>query len=156
MGFFRRLGKHQREGAAGAPGEPEVRRTLGDASTQPVGAAHPAAEAQVPAVWQVGDTILGLYRVKQVFTTGGMGLVYRAHHQGWGVDLAVKSPRPEIFAQAGGKESFIREAETWVNLGLHPHIVSCYYVRTLGEIPCVFAEYVEGGSLAHWIRSRRL
>jgi hypothetical protein len=26
-----------------------------------------------------------------------------------------------------------------VNLGLHPHSVSCYYVRTLGGVPRVFA-----------------
>ncbi len=31
-------------------------------------------------------------------------------------------------------------------MSLHPHTVSCYYVRTLGGIPRVFAEYVEGGS----------
>src|SRR6185503_4715365 len=43
-----------------------------------------------------------------------------------------------------------------VNLGLHPHTVSCYYVRQLGGIPRVFAEYVEGGSLADWIESRKL
>ena len=53
-----------------------------------------------------------------------MGLVHRVHHRGWKVDLAVKSPRPEIFVRAGGKEDFVREAETWANLDLHPHIVS--------------------------------
>ena len=35
-------------------------------------------------------------------------------------------------------------------------MVSCYYVRTLGGIPRVFAEYVEGGSLADWISSGKL
>jgi serine/threonine protein kinase len=43
-----------------------------------------------------------------------------------------------------------------VPLGLHPHIVSCYYVRTLGGIPRIFAEYVEGGSLADWIQQLKL
>src|SRR5204863_3896399 len=47
-------------------------------------------------------------------------------------------------------------AETWVKLGLHPHTVTCYYVRRLGGIPWVFAEYVAGGSLHEWIRTRRL
>ena len=112
-----------------------------------------AAEAQVSAEWQVGQTILDLYEVTGLLGEGGMGRVYKVHHKGWNTDLAVKNPRPEIFAQAGGKENFIREAETWVNLGLHPHTVSCYYVRTLGGITRVFAEYVEGGSLADWIRT---
>ncbi len=43
-----------------------------------------------------------------------------------------------------------------MKLGLHPHLVTCHYVRRLGGIPRVFAEYVSGGSLAEWIRSRKL
>jgi WD40 repeat protein/serine/threonine protein kinase len=115
-----------------------------------------AAEATVAAEWNEGDVILDLYEVTGLLGEGGMGKVYKVHHRGWNVDLAVKSPRPEIFAAAGGQENFVREAETWVNLGLHPHIVSCYYVRTLGGIPRVLAEYVEGGSLSEWIRSGKL
>ncbi|WP_052567882.1 protein kinase domain-containing protein [Ktedonobacter racemifer] len=114
------------------------------------------ADVAIPAVWQVGDIILDHYEVTGTLGEGGMGTVYKVHHRGWKTDLAVKSPKPEIFARAGGKENFIREAETWVNLGLHPYTVSCYYVRTLGGIPRVFAEYVAGGSLADWIRTRRL
>ncbi len=94
----------------------------------------------VPPVWRIGDVILDRYEVQQIFTSGGMGLVYRADHRGWGMALAVKSPRPEFLQTAGQIESFEREAETWVNLGLHPHIVSCYYVRRLGGIPRIFAE----------------
>jgi len=85
-----------------------------------------------------------------------MGLVYRVYHRGWNTHLAVKSPRQEHFQTEPQKENFIRECETWINLGLHPHIVSCYYVRKLGGIPRVFAEYVQGGSLKEWIDSRRL
>jgi WD40 repeat protein/serine/threonine protein kinase len=113
-------------------------------------------EAQVSTDWQVGDVILDLYEVKEIITSGGMGLVYRVHHRGWNLDLAVKSPRPEIIASEKGKQDFIREAKTWVNLGLHPHIASCYYVRTLGGGPRIFAEYCEGGSLEDWIQSGRL
>ena len=122
----------------------------------PDGAAQQAAEAAVPLEWNVGDVILDLYEVKDVFTGGGMGLVYRVHHRGWKIDLAVKSPRREMLAQAGGAENFGVEAETWVGLGLHPHTVSCYYVRDLGGIPRVFAEFVEGGSLKDWIEEGRL
>ena len=110
----------------------------------------------VPPVWRVGDVILDRYEVKQVFTGGGMGLVYRVHHRDWAMDLAVKSPRPEFFQTQQHIENFEREAETWVNLGLHPHTVSCYYVRRLGGIPRIFTEFVDGGSLADWITSRRL
>ena len=116
----------------------------------------PLTDADVAREWNLGDTILDLYEVTGVLGEGGMGKVYRVHHKNWNIDLAVKAPRPEIIDRAGAKENFVREAETWVNLGLHPHIVSCYYVRDLGGIPRVFAEYVEGGTLSDWIRTRRL
>jgi len=115
-----------------------------------------ASEAEVPLEWNVGDVILDLFEVKDIHTGGGMGLVYRVCHRGWNIDLAVKSPRADYFQTEEQKNNFVRECETWINLGLHPHTVSCYYVRTLGGIPRVFAEYVEGGSLSEWIKTRKL
>jgi WD40 repeat protein len=106
--------------------------------------------------WNVGDTILDLYRVTDILGEGGFGKVYKVRHPGWNLDLAMKVPRPEVIKAAGGVAGFEQEAETWVNLGLHPHIVSCYYVRRLDQTPAVFAEYLAGGSLHDWIRSRRL
>ncbi len=76
-----------------------------------------------------------------------MGTVFRVHHRGWGLDLAVKCPQAKLLSAAGGREAFEREAETWVNLELHPHIVTCYYVRRIDGLPAVFAEFVDGGSL---------
>src|SRR5262249_13949821 len=105
-----------------------------------------ATEDKVPEIWQPGDVILDLYEVCEVFTSGGRGLVYRVRHRGWNVDLAVKCPRPEYFLSEDDKQNFEEEAETWVKLGLHRHTVNCYYVRRLGGMPRVFAEYVSGGS----------
>lgn len=111
---------------------------------------------EIPAVWRVGDVIDGRYEVSLVHERGGMGLVYRVRHLAWGIDLAVKCPRPELFTSAADRERFVDEAETWVSLGLHPNVCSCHYVRTMGGIPRVFAEYVPGGSLREWIDDRRL
>lgn len=113
-------------------------------------------ETQVPLVWKTGDLILGQYEVIDLLGEGGMGTVQRVHHRGWNIDLAVKSPQPGTFSREGGEENFVREAETWVKLDVHPHIVTCYYVRTLGGIPRIFVECVTAGSLADWIKSRRL
>lgn len=114
-----------------------------------------ADASTVPSDWAVGDVILDTYEVKRIHEGGGMGLVYRVYHRGWNMDLAVKSPRPDYFRTENQKQLFVSECETWSALGLHPHIVNCFYVRTLGGIPRVFAEYVEGGSLHDWIKSRR-
>ena len=116
------------------------------AAKRPIAPASEVAEADVPAVWQPRDTILDLYEVQEELGQGGMGLVQKVHHKTWNLDLAVKSPRPELLEQAGA-EAFVQEAELWVNLPLHPHIVSCHYVRVLGGIPRIFSEYIEGGNL---------
>jgi WD40 repeat protein/serine/threonine protein kinase len=110
----------------------------------------------MPQTWKVGDIILDLYRVTDILGEGGFGKVYKVRHQGWNLDLAMKIPLPKTVMAAGGVEGFEQEAETWVNLGLHPHIVSCYYVRRVDSSPAVFAEYLAGGSLHDWISSRRL
>jgi WD40 repeat protein len=117
----------------------------------------PGAPGAVPLLWEPGDTILDLYEVKKRIETGGMAVVYRVHHKAWNLDLAVKTPRREALEKDGGLDTFIKEAEAWIDLGLHPHIVSCHYVRKLGAeaVPRVFAEWASGGSLLEWIRSGR-
>lgn len=104
----------------------------------------------------MGSRIAGQYEVLAVHAEGAMGLVYQVRHLAWGVDLAVKSPRPQLFGNEADRQRFVREAETWVSLGLHPHVCNCHYVRTLDGIPRVFAEYVDGGSLRQWIDDGRL
>jgi WD40 repeat protein/serine/threonine protein kinase len=115
-----------------------------------------SSPADVPLTWNAGDVILDLYEVKGELGKGGMGVVYRVHHRQWNMDLAVKTPLPEALQKAGSLENFLREAQAWVDLGLHPHIVTCYYVRRLGEMPRVFAECIEGGSLKDWMEDGRL
>jgi tetratricopeptide (TPR) repeat protein len=124
-------------------------------STPPV-ASRRRVEDLVPVDWKVGDCILDEFDVTGIVGKGGMGIVYKIYHRQSKGTLIVKSPRPEIFVREGGKENFIREAETWMNLRRHPHLVSCHFVRTLGGIPRIFADYIDGGSLVDWIRTLRL
>jgi serine/threonine protein kinase len=111
-------------------------------------------ESGVPLIWQPGDLILDTYEVKRVFTGGSLANVYAVHHRDWDLDLAVKSPRlPEGQSLSGRLDYYVHEAETWVKLGLYPHIVACYFIRLLGGIPRVFMEYVDGPSLQEAIES---
>ena len=103
-----------------------------------------------------GDMILGTYRVESEPAMGGMGAVWRVHHTGWKVDLAMKRPRPEAFQTQAQKSNFIDECRHWINLGLHPNIVSCYYVRELEGIPTIFSEWMEKGSLESHIKDGTL
>ncbi|MFB9316055.1 WD40 repeat domain-containing serine/threonine protein kinase [Cryptosporangium minutisporangium] len=106
--------------------------------------------------WRVGDVVQGLYRVLAIHGEGGMGLVYRVGHLAWGVDLAVKTPRPQLFRSDADRDRFVQEANIWVDLGVHPHVCTCHYVRTIDGVPRVFAEYVAGGSLRDWIAGELL
>jgi len=115
--------------------------------------------------WQPGDVLFDLYEVRPVVEglgdtagekschRGGFGQVYKVYHRGWNLELAMKAPLPGVFENEDQVEDFTRECETWIGLGLHPHIVTCYYVRNLAGQPLVFAEYVAGGSLKEWIDS---
>jgi len=112
-------------------------------------------------LWNVGDLILGVYEVKPIaegvpHAEGGVGIVHRIYHREWDMDLAVKSPKPQFFQTEHGKRSYEQEAQTWVELGLHPNIVTCYLVRRIGGIPRLFAEFVPDGSLREWIIDGRL
>ena len=105
-----------------------------------------------------GNDILNTYTVVSDAVHGGMGSVWRVHHKNWNVDLAMKRPKARYFAEgsAARKEGFIRECENWIELGLHPNIVSCYYVRDIGGIPTIFSEWMDGGSLKDRIRDGSL
>ena len=98
---------------------------------------------------QNGNRILETYEVTSEAISGGMGSVWRVHHNSWNTDLAMKRPQPRFFAEGseGRKEQFIKECENWINLGLHPNIVSCYYVREIGGVPTIFSEWMDNGSL---------
>ncbi len=106
--------------------------------------------------WEIGDIIDGRYEVVEVIGQGGKGIVYKINHLEWNLELAVKMPLAHLVADEVSKARFIREAQTWVDLGLHPNIVQCWYVRELGGIPRVFMDYIGGGSLKDWIRKGRV
>ncbi len=138
---------------------------LGEARAGSLAAAHARALGPdgILRDWEPGDVILDLYevirlpRTKHGYAEGGMGRVNLVRHREWQRDVAVKSVIPSLSASARDIENFQKEAEQWVDqIGLHPNIVACHYVRVLGGVPRVFIEYVDGGTLSEWIDSKRL
>lgn len=113
-------------------------------------------EENVPIRWDVGDLITELYQVKEVLGEGGMGTVYRVEHRGWGKMMAVKCPSGSLNRDPIWAEQFEHECETWINLSPHPNVVECYYMRRMGGLPRLFAEYVDGPDLDHLISEKTL
>ena len=104
--------------------------------------------------WEVGQTIDGKYEIFGS-SSGGMGAVYFVSHLMWKIPLAVKTPLLTLINSPSAYRRYIKEAETWINIGMHPHIVSCFYVRDLDGIPRIFIEYVSGGTLKDLIDKNR-
>jgi hypothetical protein len=46
-----------------------------------------------PSTWQKDDVVEGLYEVRDVITSGGMGDVHRVWHREWDVELASAGDR---------------------------------------------------------------
>ena len=125
-----------------------------------------AAADNVPRIWKAGDLIAGLYEVQKfrddapnderVYRQGGQGQVYRVYYRDWDKFLALKVPLPHRFQSEPDKQRFVGECEKWVDLGLHPHIVSCHFVHILDRMPLAFAEFVDGGTLKEWITQGKL
>jgi serine/threonine protein kinase len=95
---------------------------------------------------RVGQVVLGVYVVQEVVGRGGLGQVFKVRHQEWQRELALKLPYRNVMEPAYF-QSLKNEAETWVALGLHPHVVTCHYVRPLMGVPSIFMEYISGGSV---------
>ena len=105
-------------------------------------------------VWTVGSVIAGRYEVRHS-AHGGMGVVYICYDRELGRTVAVKTPLPTVLASERGRARFLREAEAWIGLGMHPNICTAYYLQEVGAIPRIFVEYIDGGSLDDWIKEER-
>jgi len=108
-------------------------------------------EVKTLPVWQAGDVILDTYEVEDVIVSGGMGYVYIANHNKWNVKLAIKSPNELVLSKKEFYAQILKEANNWIELGLHPNIAYCYYVRNIEDVPHIVVEYVDGGNLGEWI-----
>jgi WD40 repeat protein/serine/threonine protein kinase len=107
------------------------------------------------ANWREGDLIEGLYEIRGS-ASGGMGRVYFVFHRVWKMMLAIKTPLAQAVRSETSLMRFLREAELWVDVGLHPNIATCYYARVIGGLPRLFIEYVDGGNLEDLIEQRKL
>jgi WD40 repeat protein/serine/threonine protein kinase len=117
--------------------------------------ARPDKETSVEETeWQIGDVIENLYEVRDI-KHGGMGAVYIARHMLWNTMLAVKSLHSRLRKNEEDRALFVKEAETWIDIGLHPNIAACYYVRNIQDSPRIFIEYVSAGALNEWFVRRR-
>ncbi len=94
----------------------------------------------------VGQT-LGHYRILEQIGAGGMGVVYRAHDERLGRDVAIKLLPTESFRDANARARLLREARTASQLN-HPNICTIHEVGEADGQAYIAMELVEGQPLS--------
>lgn len=88
----------------------------------------------------------GDYRVLRVLGIGGMGIVFEAEDPMLHRPVALKFLRPELAAEAGNRERFLREARAAAGIS-SDHVVSVYHVGVEGDVPYMATQLLPGESL---------
>ena len=92
------------------------------------------------------DGRIGDYVVTDVLGRGGMGIVYRGHHQTMKRDCAIKVLPKGALANEGAAERFHREVEAAAKL-MHPKIVTAFDAGIHGGTNYLVMELVDGDDL---------
>src|SRR3954468_21597487 len=92
-------------------------------------------------------TVLGAYVVTERIGTGGMALVYQAHHAALDRDVAIKVLLESYARHDGFLERFRREARSASRLR-HPNILTVYDFGEQDGTPFMVTELLPGGTLA--------
>jgi len=93
----------------------------------------------------IGSTLAG-YRLDALIARGGMGVVYRATHLALERPVALKVIAPNLAADEGFRDRFLRESRLAARLD-HPNVVPVYDAREEDGELIVAMRLVEGGDL---------
>jgi serine/threonine protein kinase/formylglycine-generating enzyme required for sulfatase activity len=98
---------------------------------------------------------IGRYRVESVLGQGGFGRVYLAHDDQLQRPIAVKVPHARLISRPENAEAYRSEARTVARLD-HPNIVPVYDVGSTADFPFfIVSKFIEGSTLAKWIKASR-
>ncbi|MBF6126565.1 protein kinase [Nocardia brasiliensis] len=98
-----------------------------------------------------GDCIADRYTLREMFTLGGEGLVWRATDEVLGRDVVLKCPRT---GDTGGAQVLRVAARNAAGLR-HPNIVGVLDIFECDGVLWLVTEYVPGASLAENVRQQR-
>ena len=98
---------------------------------------------------------LGKYEIISEIGRGAMGAVYKARDPLIGRLVAIKTITSGLSPQANSLERFYQEARSAGALQ-HPNIITIYELGQEKNTPFIAMEYIEGGSLDHYIERREL
>ena len=97
---------------------------------------------------------LGRYVLLEKLGAGGMGEVFAAYDPQLDRKVALKLLRGGALSAEEGKARLLREAQAMARLQ-HPNVIAVHDVGLFGDRVFVAMEYVEGETLADWLRAQR-
>ena len=95
---------------------------------------------------KAGERVAGRYRIDALLGVGGMGVVYRAHDEQLGIDVALKLLRPELASRPEAFERFRQELLLARKVS-SPHVVRIHDLVADGERWLISMDLVAGRSL---------
>ena len=111
------------------------------------GALEPeTSRTPMPSAIQAGH-LLGPYRIEGLLGRGGMGIVYRARHEGDGRTVALKVLRDELAADDSFRRRLAHEARAAAGV-THPNLAPVLDAGEADGLLYLAMRYVDGPSLA--------
>lgn len=114
--------------------------------------------ADMEEVWHVGYRLDDRYEIVDIRGgrgASGMGIVYIVEDD-HGRRSAVKTLQRRFRTELHLVQRFIREARTWMLVGVHPNIVYAERLDIIEAVPCLFMEYVPSDGEGSHALSQRL
>lgn len=101
--------------------------------------------------YREGDVIANGFKIERWIGGGGMGQVYKASLGE--IVCAIKRPHDRFVSSPEFRKQILMEGLSWIQLGLHPNIAYCYFCQEIENVPHIFIEFFEGGTLGDQIKS---
>jgi serine/threonine protein kinase len=103
----------------------------------------------------LGSIVAGKYRVEALLGEGGMGAVFRAHHELMDKTVALKWLHPRLWDHAEAKERFLREARIVARIR-HPNVVEVFDICPEPDALFMVMEFLQGQSFEQLLQQGRL
>lgn len=93
------------------------------------------------------------YRIVKVLGSGGMGIVFQAHHRVMDRPVALKVINRQLTTDPEIVERFRQEVRAAAKLS-HPNIVTAHDAEQTGELHFLVMEFVDGIDLARYVKKK--